>query len=99
MTDSKDHARRVCRVDVNVKDLAEHGLPLPPGTEIVRIVPNLDKLEFLEDHWIWLRNEELPEVPPGCNVPVRHIVVEYIERSLGPHTVMKQKKASFSHES
>lgn len=97
MTDPEKHKYCICKVPVNAKDLI-HGLPLPAGTEIIRIVPNMDKLEFLEDHWLWLRHEDLPEIDKTSHIPIRHIIVELVERSMGPYTVMMQKVARFSEE-
>lgn len=89
--------RRVCRVLVNNDDLLK-GLPLPIGAELVKIVPAMD-YDWGNGfccHWLYLRHPDLEEIGKGEVVPERHIVVEEIEREIGPHTIIKQRKATFA---
>lgn len=97
MIDKEKHERCVCRVAVDAEKLLK-GFELPPGTQIVRIIPITDRLEFFEDHWLFLRHESLPEIPKGRQVPRREIIIEDEKRDLGDSVTLTRHIVRFSEE-
>lgn len=85
--------RRVCRVLFLNEDIV-NGIPLPIGSELVKIVPAYEMLETA--HWVFIRHNDLEDISRGALIPERKIIVELSEREIGPHTVMKQKIARFA---